>query len=97
MTKEVISIEEMANFMSEKLSMTKSQAKNTFYAFCDYMHDALLQQKSFRLPKIGVFSVVKSKPREFSGFGGNVIKQGEVYKLKFTTSSVIKGELKSQS
>jgi DNA-binding protein HU-beta len=98
MTKELVKNDEIISFLSESSAITKAQAKSVLNAFYDYMHQCLKKRKSLRIPKVGTFSVVKSKARKYAGFGsGNVVEQGEIDRLKFTPSNVIKTELKSES
>ena len=98
MIKELVKSEDLIAFLAKSASITKVQAKSALNAFYECLYDCMKQKKSIRIPKIGTFSVVKTKPRKYAGFkSGKVIEQGEIDRLKFTPSSIIKNDLKSSS
>ncbi|WP_038559741.1 HU family DNA-binding protein [Neorickettsia helminthoeca] len=98
MTKEVVKSVDLINIVAEGASIPKGQAKHAINALYEYIYDSLKKKKSIRIPKVGTLSVVKKKATTYCDpKTKQMVKQAETERIKFTISSVIKGDLKSGS
>lgn len=97
MTREVVRNDDIVKSLADASSITRAQAKKAVKALYNYMYDCLKERKSIRIPRIGTFSVVRKKAVKYRHFQTKeVMEQKEIDRLKFSASSVIKDDLKSE-
>jgi DNA-binding protein HU-beta len=97
MTKEIVKSDEYINVMAKNSGITKIQAKKALDAFYDLIFESLKDKKIIRVPKIGTLSVVRKKATTYRNpKTKQTVQQGETDRVKFSTSNVIKEELKAE-
>lgn len=98
MTKEVVRNVDLINVVADGASISKGNAKRAINVLYEYIYESLKQKKSVRIPKVGTLSVVRKKATTYCDpKTKQMVKQVETDRIKFTISSVVKGDLKSGS
>lgn len=98
MAKDIVKIDELANAVAKESGSTKAQARKMVEVFNSMLPEWLINGRVFRIPKVGTLSVVKRKATTYRNpKTKKIVQQGEVLRLKFSTSNVIKEELKKKS
>ncbi|ACT69536.1 HU family DNA-binding protein [Neorickettsia risticii] len=98
MTKEVVKNVDLINVVAEGASISKGHAKRAINALYEYIYESLKHRKSVRIPKVGTLSVVKKKATTYCDpKTKQMVRQAETERVKFTISSVVKGDLRSGS